>query len=213
MKKFSKLKKFLWGFGSFCFCFALYMSIAFLMLGTENKAAKGSAESVPYGDSANDFSVLLSCEELNQYCAVTVYPEKEQITMVLFDSLYDARGYEENYSRYVKYRKKTEIDIIGRVGGIVINSQTGYNESNNNYIGQNSSQRLFGSRVLELAATTEMRREIAREVMASLLSTNLDQTDFNFIFATCETDISYIDFCEYFPILQSLCENITVTIG
>ncbi len=204
------LKKMLWGLASFSFCLALYLSLAFLMLRNDGTAADSKVSDVPYGETAGEFSLLLACEELSQYCGVTVYPEEKQITAVLFDNRTDAEGYRERYSRRIEYRKNTEIDVIGRIGGIVIRTGSGYNESDT---GSQETQRLFGSRVLELARESDKRAEIAKELLSSLLSVTLDSTDFNYIFASCSTDVSYVDFCEYFPLLQTMRDNITVTIG
>ena len=213
MKRLAKFQKFLWGFGTFIICSALYLSLAFLMLGTENKAADGGAESVPYEKSYKDFSVLLASDELSQYCALMVYPSQRRAVAVLFSTREAAEAYESRYSRRVEYQKKTEIDIVGRIGGIVINTNISYNDDNSMQSGNGQTERIFGSRVLELAADKRNRLLIAGSILGQLFSTTLDQTDFNFIFSSCETDISYIDFCEYYPLLKEVKDNIYVTLG
>ena len=58
-----------------------------------------------------------------------------------------------------------------------------------------------------------MRADIAKKLLLALLTTTLNQDDFNFIFSTCKSDVSFVDFCEYFPLLQAASQNITVMIG
>ncbi len=202
-------RKFLWGFGSFFLCLILYLSIAFLMLGRENIASDSPLEGVPYEKEAEPFSILLCADDLGQYCSLTVYPADRSITATLFNSREDALFYEKDHTRYINYSKKTEIDIIGRIGGIVIEDGNSYNK-NSSTAGR---QRIFGTAVLKLAESDSFRIQVAREILCSLMETPLDETDFNLIFATTETDISYIDFCEYFPLLRECSENITVTMG
>ncbi len=203
-----KLRKFLWGAGSFCSCLILYLTLAFFMLPRAQTQADTKLEGVPYGD-VEDFSVLLACDELGQFCGITVYPDENRMTAVLFDSRADAEGYRDGYSRRVEYTKMTEIDVIGRIGGIVIETKNGYNGN----LESGSVQRLFGSRVLEFTRERDMRADVAKKILCTLLSLNLNRDDYNFIFSTCSTDISYVDFCEYFALLQSCSQDITVTIG
>ncbi len=208
MKQKVYFQKIIWGSASFLVCLALYLSLAFLMLGEPKTEADISVDSVPY-KTAEEFSLLLACDELDQFCGITVYPDEKRITAALFDSRTDAENYRNDYSRRIEYSKMTEIDVIGRIGGIVIDTKIGYNDN----LESSSAQRLFGSRVLEYARDREMRADIAQKLLTALLSASLNEDDFNFIFSSCSTDVSYVDFCEYFPLLHSLCDNITVTIG
>jgi hypothetical protein len=125
----------------------------------------------------------------------------------------DAESYEKSYSRRVEYTKKTEIDLVGRLGGIVINKKTSYNDNNSMPTEENAPQRIFGSRVLYFAENQSKRAEIAYEILYSLLGTSLGYDDYNYIFASCSTNISYVDFCRIFPMLKEMRENISVTIG
>ncbi len=207
MERKTLLKNLLWGAGSFLCCLALYLSLAFLVLGSQKAPADNTLENVPY--EQEDFSVLLCCDELSQFCAVNVFPREKRISAVLFENLEDAQNYRKNYDRKIEYSKMTEIDVIGRVGGIVIERKNSYN----NNLESEKPQRLFGSRVLEIAKQPDMRADIAKKLLTALFTTTLNQDDFNFIFSTCKSDVSFVDFCEYFPVLQDASQNITVTIG
>lgn len=208
-----KMRGFLWGALSFFICFTVYLLLAYFLLGGSPATVGSTVSDVPTFDTTEEFSLLLASDELRQYCGVTVYPKEKRITAVLFCDRMDAEGYEKEYSRRVEYTKKTEIDLIGRLGGIVINKKIGYNDINNTPTEENIPQRLFGSRVLYLAEDQNKRVEIAYEILYSLLGTNLGSDDYNYIFASCSTNISYVDFCRIFPMLKEMRENITVTIG
>lgn len=207
MERRTLFKNLLWGGGSFLCCLALYLTLAFLVLGNQKAPAGNTLKDVP--KERENFAVLLSCEELSQFCAINVFPKEERISAVLFESLDDAKSYREHYDRKIEYTKMTEIDVIGRIGGIVIERKNSYNDN----LESEGPERLFGSRVLEFAKEPAMRADIAKKLLLALLTTTLNQDDFNFIFSTCKSDVSFVDFCEYFPLLQAASQNITVMIG
>lgn len=191
--------------------FMIYAFTAFLFLQDTVIESDNTVSGVPDTRKSGDFCVLLECEELSHYCAVLVDFDNECITATLFDSKEQAVGYGYDYDRSIKYTKSAEIDIIGYLGGIVIELDSGYNGIINEEIFQKGAQRIFGSRAIELSLQNrELRALVAYEVLCSICEYDLTEDDFSYIVSQCKTDISYADFCRHFEEMKKLSNNITV---
>ncbi len=199
-------------FVAFC-CFVVYCLMAFLLLGNTAAETDSSLENVPYRDVPEDFSVLLECDELNQYCALIFDFENNHLTAVLFDNISDANGYGLEFKRTVKYEKKSEIDIIGWLGGIVFFAGNGYNGQKEFLWEFRDGTRIFGSSAVKLAQNQDYRAVIAHAVLSALLERKLDKQDFNYILSLCDTDISYADFCNFGKLIGNMSGNVTITTG
>lgn len=173
--------------------FLIYCLTAFLVLIPAVEPSDKAVSDVEYSAKTENFCLLLASDELSQYCGIIFDFEESRATAVLFSSREQAYSYGLDYKRTVEYDKKAEIDIIGRLGGIVIDKENGYNEYNTFWELSNQS-RIFGSRAIELSKEPELRAIIAHSLLTTILSSNLNKKDFEFILSLCETDISYADF-------------------
>ncbi len=164
---------------------------------------------VPYRAKTEDFCLLLACDELSEYCGIIFDFEKFHATAILFDSREQAKSYGLDYKKSVEFDKKAKIDIIGRLGGIVIEKENGYNGYNNLWELSNRT-RIFGSKAIELCKDDELRAIIECSFLRTLFSTDLTESDFKYILSLCSTDISYADFCRSFDDIRRIGDSITV---
>ena len=199
-------------FSAFC-CFTVYCLTAFLLLSRSVAKTDTPLENVPYKEVPEDFSLLLKCDELEQYCGLIFDIESNHLTAVLFDSLHDATSYGIKYDRTVNYGKEAEINIIGWLGGIVFLAQNGYNGEKDFLWEFRDGTRIFGSKAISLAENDQYRAVIAHAVFSAFFKRDLDKQDFNYILSLCDTDISYVDFCNYSEFLRQLGDNITIMTG
>ena len=174
--------------------FLIYCLTAFCILFPAAKPTDKVVSDVPYTSKTRDFCLLLASDELSQYCGIIFDFQESRATAVLFSTRDEAKNYGLDYKRTLEYDKKAEIDIIGRLGGIVIDEQSGYNEYSS-FWELGSRSRIFGSQAIELSKEPELRAIIAHSLLTSLLKSDLNKSDFEFILSLCDTDISYADFC------------------
>ncbi len=191
--------------------FAVYLLTALLFLHDTAIESDTAVSGVQKNRKSGNFCVLLECEELSHYCAVSVDFDNGSISATLFDSREEALGYGYSYDRSIKYTKSDEIDIIGFLGGIVIELENGYNGTISEENFQKGAQRIFGSRAVELSCQNrELRALIAYEILCAVCEYDMTEDDFAYIVGQCKTDISYADFCRHFKDIQKLSNNITV---
>lgn len=205
-----KRKAFLLAWRAGVLCLALYLALGFAVLFPALEKADGGAPAVPDTRYTGDFSVLLSSDELSHYALLHADFENERLTLTLFESRDAAKNHGFSIDRTVNYTRSAQIDLIGWLGGIVIDNVFCYN--NEDY-GLLKGERIFGVRATNLSAhDSELRAAVAYGVCRELLSREMTEKDFVFLLSLCESDISYADFYRRFPALASLKNNITVSI-
>ena len=202
-------RNFLYALLSTAVCLVIYLAIGFVIIGLPQEERRVDDNISVVDERGEDFSVLLACDELSHYAALYAEPAENRLTLTLFSSLATAEGFGFHYDRTVKYDKKTEINLIGRLGGIVIGENICYNDSN--YEHEKDKQRLFGAAAIELSCESpEKRADIANELLFSLLECDLSGEDFSYFLSLAETDISYSDCYRNYAVLQRLKYSITV---
>ena len=199
-------------FSAFC-CFTIYCLTAFLLLSQDIAKTDTPLENIPYEEKPADFTLLLNCDELEQYCGLIFDIENNHLTAVLFNSYNEAAGYGIDYDRTVNYKKESEINLIGWLGGIVFLAQNGYNGEKDFLWEFRDGTRIFGDKAVSLAKNEQYRSVIAHAVLSELFKRETDKQDFNYILSLCDTDISYVDFCNYSKYLGRIGDNITVMTG
>ena len=205
-----KKKAFLLAFKSGFICFSVYLLLGFAVLTPTLYEAGGAAEPVADKRYRGDTAILLCSDELSHYAALYADFENESLSLTLFESREAAEKHGFSYDRYINYTRSAQIDVIGWLGGIVIDNEICYN--NKDY-GLLKGERLFGVRATTLSLhDSELRAAVAYSVCRDILSRDLTENDFIFLLSLCESDISYADFYQRFPALSSLKNNITVSI-
>ncbi len=203
-KRFSQQK---YAFFAALSCVLIYFSLAALFLKTEEKVASKTETQVPKENLTGELLVYCECEELNEYSAVYIDFDMKTITVFLFPDKETAKTYGLAYNRHIKYSKQLEIEFIGRIGGIVIDTNYCYN------ISDGKKERVFGNRVIELSTENAQAREhISYSFLYALLSARVGKTDFLYVAENCETDISYADFYEYFDVISEFKDKISVRV-
>ena len=196
-----------YAFFALCFCAVIYLSLTAFLLKPEEKSVSKTESKIEYENIEGELLIYTECEELGEYGALYADFDMKTVSVFLFPDKETAKAYGLSYNRYLKYTKQTEIEFIGRIGGIVIDRNVCYNES------VNEKERVFGNRVIELSTKDEVLREhIALKFLEALLSVRVSKTDFLYIAENCETDISYADFYKYFDAVCSFKDNISVRV-
>ena len=196
---------------SFILCFLIYMLIGVLFL-YPYSPAKNAPEPVVDERKSGSFCILLSCEETDDYAAFSVDYDQEQISLTLFDSKEKALFSGFDYDRRINYTRQSKIDLIGWLGGIVIDENICYNDDNCKLI--LGEERIFGVRADELSAECDnMRAAIAYKTVEALLRLAPDEEDFPFLFSLCDSDVSYADYCRHLPFIIRLSNRISVSMG
>lgn len=190
--------------------FLIYCFASLLILSGNAEKTDTTLENVPYKKAPDDVTVLLECEELSQYCGLIFDFEDNHLTAVLFDNKSSALLYGIEYKKIIKYQKISEMDLIGWLGGIVFSVKNGYNEEKDFMWEFRSGTRIFGSQALSLAENKNCRSIIAHAILSDLLTRDLKKQDFNYLLSLCQTNISYIDFCEYKDFIAKIGKNITI---
>ncbi len=174
---------------------------------TEEKSVGNAETKEPYENITGELLIYAECEELSQYSAVYADFDMKTLTVFLFSNEKTAKNYGLSYNRYIKYSKQTEIEFIGRIGGIVIDTNSCYN------ISDGKAERIFGNRVIEMSGENEQVREhIAYSFLSALLSARVGKSDFLYIAENCETNISYADFYKYFDVISNFKDNVSVRV-
>lgn len=189
--------------------FLLYCLTAFLILMPKTASAENTLSDIPYSSKIENFCLLMSCEELNRYCGIIFDFEENHATAILFSSKTAAEEYGLEYKRKIEYDKFAEINIIGRLGGIVIQTQNCYNEHNSLWEIDTRS-RIFGSAAIELGNDPELRSAIAYSFFRTLFTANLSNEDLKYIISLCRTDISYVDFCRSYDDIRKIGKSINI---
>lgn len=203
----TKRKNFLYAAVSFSVCLLIYLAVGFAVIYTPSQETEGNAGRVE-DTRGEDFTVLLCCDELSHYAALYAEPGENRLTLMLFDSKQTAENFGFKYDRRVNYTKLSEIDLIGRIGGIVIEEEICYN---NSYQQRSSGRRVLGAAAVDLSCgSDEMREVVAHEILFSFLECNLSSDDFSYLISQNDTDISYADCYRNYGVLQQLKYNITV---
>ena len=196
-----------YAFFALCGCAVIYLSLTVFLLPPQEQSASKSESKIEYENIEGELLIYAECEELNEYSAVYADFDMKTLNVFLFPNKETAKTYGLSYNRYLKYTKQTEIEFIGRIGGIVIDRNVCYNDN------ENKKERIFGNRVIELSTKDEVLREhIALKFLEALLSARVSKTDFLYIAENCETDISYADFYKYFDAVCSFKDNISVRV-
>ena len=205
----NKRKNFLYALGSASLCLVIYLAIGFAIIGLPREEKKVDDNISVVDTRGEDFSVLLCCDELSHYAALYAEPAENRLSLTLFSDRSTAENFGFRYDRTVEYDKKTKINLIGRLGGIVIGENICYNDDNCEH--ENDKQRVFGAAAIELSCESpEKRAAIAHELLFSLLESSLSGEDFSYFLSLVETDISYSDCYRSYGVLQRLKYSITV---
>lgn len=202
-----KILKNKYAFFASLFCVAAYFLLGALLFPKEEKSVHGTASGVPYQKLSGEYIIFAACEELSEYSAVYIDFDMKSISVYLFPNRETAKSYGFSYNRYIEYTKQVQIEIIGRIGGIVIDKDNWYN------IEDKGRERIFGNRVAELSQQgIETRTAVAEGFIEALLSSSLRKTDFLYVAENCKTDISYADFYRYFDAACSFINDISVRV-
>lgn len=205
----NRRKNFLYALGSAAICLVIYLAIGFVIIGLPREEKKVDDNISVVDTRGEDFSVLLVCDELSHYAALYAEPAENRLSLTLFSDRSTAENFGFRYDRTVEYDKKTKINLIGRLGGIVIGENICYNDDNCEH--ENDKQRVFGAAAIELSCeSSEKRAAIAHELLFSLLDSSLSGEDFSYFLSLMETDISYSDCYRNYGVLQRLKYSITV---
>ena len=197
---------------AFLSCFILYMLLGLFVLRSRLFPAKVAPEPVEDMRGSGSFCLLFSCDELEQYASVKFDYDNERVDIKLFSQKSEALFQKEEYDRKINYTSQGKIDLIGWLGGIVIEENICYNDNNCELI--SGGERIFGVRAEELSLGCDTCRAlIAKKIFAAILSLPLKEDDFPFLFGLCESDISYADYCRQLPFLEKLNDKITVSMG
>ena len=143
-----KKKAFLLAFKSGFICFSVYLLLGFAVLTPTLYEAGGAAEPVADKRYRGDTAILLCSDELSHYAALYADFENESLSLTLFESREAAEKHGFSYDRYINYTRSAQIDVIGWLGGIVIDNEICYN--NKDY-GLLKGERLFGVRATTLS--------------------------------------------------------------
>ncbi len=205
----NRRRNFLYALLSTAVCLVIYLAVGFAIIGLPREERQVDDNISVVDTRGEDFSVLFACDELSHYAALYAEPAENRLTLTLFSDRATAESFGFSYDRTLKYDKKTKINLIGRLGGIVIGENICYNGSNCEH--ENDKQRMFGAAAIELSCESpEKRADVAHELLFSLLECDLSGEDFSYFLSLAETDISYSDCYRNYGVLQRLKYSITV---
>lgn len=207
-KRFLKIRKInAAAVGIFALCAAIYFFTAFaFIVTTEN--ADTTLSDVRYSDKTGEFTLLTECEELSYYSLICFDFERGTVNAILFRTKETALDYGIEVDRYLRYTENGFSELVGSIGGIVIDGEICYNDENT------KRMRIFGNSAFTLFKSgQETRSAIAYELLYALFDGGLEKSVFYTLTEHCKTDISYADYCRYFQDERRLSANITVTAG
>ncbi len=206
-KRFLKIRKInAAAVGIFALCAAIYFLTAYAFIDNA-ESTETPLEGVKYSKKTGNFTVFTECEELSYYSLLCFDFEQGAVNAVLFCDRRTALGYGVETDRYLRYTESDFSELVGSIGGIVIDEKICYNEKNM------KRMRIFGSSALTLfKAGQEKRSVITYEFLYAFFDGGLEDSVFYTLTEHCKTDISYADYCRYFQGERRLSENITVTV-